>query len=287
MFKCKPSHMKATFIIFLLLISGLTFSQDTSADRRPLKYFDSGTFLFERILPACTDYNAAGVPNFNVLGLEGEFLSYTFGQWRWSQRVGGTYGWRETEELISDIEFEGGYTGAFSVWDHHFNLYLGTSIAFQPHPKLEIAIPIQFSARLTRGVGKYYLYDGQNIDPSDEVDAQEANSANKVVIYSKWMPGLKTGVEVVGFPNSDLSVVGRLNYQYYGWRDVFNTATGTLNPVNQTVNFESDRVWSTPEWGFSIGLRYYFISKHSSSTRKKPKEKEDKPNVILSPKKRQ
>ena len=82
-----------------------------------------------------------------------------------------------------------------------------------------------------------------------------------------------------------MSIVGRVNWNYFGWRDVYDLSTATLNPANSTVDVAHDRVWSTPEWGFTVGLRYYFVSSGKVETERK--QKKDDPNVILSPKKRQ
>ena len=152
-----------------------------SPDSRPLKYFDSGTIIFERVLPACTDYNAAGVPNYTIGGLEGDFLTLTFGQWNWKQRVSGTLGWREINDLVSDIEFEGGYTGGMNGFSTRFGFSLGTVISYQPNPKLEISIPVSFLARRTSEYGRYFLYPGQAVNEVDEVENHDANSANKVI----------------------------------------------------------------------------------------------------------
>ncbi|UKN02055.1 hypothetical protein K6119_00815 [Paracrocinitomix mangrovi] len=279
--------MTRSLILLLILIGAhSSYSQEPGKGERPLKYFDSGVLFFERVFPACSDYNAAGVPNYNVVGMEGEFLSLKLGKWNWRQRLSGDIGGRKSEDLISNILFEGDYKGGFSVWSNRFSVSLGTVVSFQPTPKLEIGLPIMFCTRMTSEVGSYYLYEGQTIDPNDVASTSEVNKSNKVVINRKWMPGLKTGLELVAFPNSALSLLCRVNYQYFGWRDVYDVSTAKLNPVNNEITVDHDRVWSTPEWGITIGLKYYFykVSKSVQSNRTK---KEDNPKVILTPKKRQ
>ena len=255
-----------------------------SKDARPFKYFESVSMFYERTLPACTDYNAAGVPNWHSFGMEGEFLCMTFGQWRWKQRISGTFGGANSENLITGIQFEGGHTGAFSVWSSRYTGNVGTVIAFQPTPKLELSIPIMFATRLTTDVGRFHLNDGATVDPAEEVSNHEANSANKVIIDRKWMPGFKTGFEIVGMPNDHWSAFARIDYQYFGWRDVYDISSGRLNSANGTVDFTSDRVWSTPEWGLSLGIRFYFYTVGKSEHKRK--DTKDDPNVILEPKKR-
>ncbi|MBD3638892.1 MAG: hypothetical protein HUJ25_16180 [Crocinitomicaceae bacterium] len=273
------------YIITVICFSG--FGQSNEENTRPLRYFESGTMFYDRIFPACSDYNAAGVPNFNSFGLEGEFLAYTFGQWRWKQMVSGLFAGKEVPDLVENIEFQGGYLGGFSAWTKRFSGSIGSVMAFQPHPKLEIGLPVMFTVRLTKQHGYFYAYEGQGIDPEDEVSPELANTANSMLISKKWMPGFKTGLEVVGFPNSIFSVVGRINYQYFGWRDVVDLSTAKLNASAGTVDFTSDRVWSTPEWGFSLGVRFYFVTvrEHDTKTKRDPDKKDGK--VILTPEKRQ
>lgn len=278
--------MRILVTSLLICIAFSVLSQQKPGDKR-LKYFDSGTMFFERTFPACKDYNAAGVPNFNAIGLEGEFLSLTFGQWNWRQRVSATLGGKETVDLIPNIQFQGGYEGGLSVWSNRFSASLGTVIAYQPNPNLEIGIPLMFTARMTSNVGKFYLYDGQDVDDSDIVESYEASSANRIVIDRKWMPGFKTGLEIVAWPNNFLSGTFRINYQYFGWRDVYDISTAQLNASDGSINVSHDRVWSTPEWGFSIGLKYYFVRASTETHQPERKERKKENPVILVPEKRQ
>lgn len=278
--------MRIFFSVLLVIVSFSAISQQHSNDRQ-LKYFDSGTMFFERTFPACSDYNKAGVPNFNAIGMEGEFLSIPLGQWNWRQRVSATLGGRETIDLIPNIQFQGGYEGSLAVWSNRFSVSLGTVIAFQPNPNLEIGIPLMFTTRMTSNIGRYYLYDGQNVNEEDIVESHEAGSANRIVIDRKWMPGFKTGLEIVAWPNNHFSAMIRMNYQYFGWRDVYDIATAQLNSANNSIDVSHTRVWSTPEWGFSLGLKYYFIRVSDREHERKTKVKEKKDPVILVPEKRQ
>ena len=275
--------MRIPLFILVLLMTVCSYSQ--KSNERELKYFDSGTIMFERIFPACSDYKAAGIPNFNNFGMEGEFFSVDWGKWKWKQKASFLLGGKKTDDLIPNIEFEGGYLGGFAVWQNRFSASLGTVFAFQPNPRIEIGIPLMFTTRYTSVVGNYYLYDGQSVDEGDIVEGYEASSANRVVIDRKWMPGFRTGIEVVGGPNGPLSLLARINYQYFGWRDVYDV--GTAQMVNGDVQVAHDRVWSTPEWGFSIGLRYTMYTVRKTTTKSKPRDKKKDEPVILEPKKRQ
>ncbi|MCB9223966.1 MAG: hypothetical protein R2780_06815 [Crocinitomicaceae bacterium] len=276
--------MNKILLFIFCVVGALGLAQSNTAKK--LKYFDSGMIFFERDFPGNRNYNRAGVPNYNVMGMEGEFLSIKKNKWRWKQKITGDIGGRKTDDLISNIEFEGGYLGGFRVWSNRFSTSLGSVVAYQPNPKLEIGIPLMFCARMTSEVGSYYLYEGQNIDPNDQTSAHDANNANRILINRKWIPGFKTGCEMVAFPNSEVSFVFRFNYQYFGWRDVYDVSTAKLIPATNEIIVNNTRVWNTSEWGFSIGLRYYFIEVRKSRSEPKQK-KEDDPNVILTPKKRQ
>lgn len=278
--------MRISILTLVLLFATYTSAQKTKDDNtRELKYFDSGSIFFERIFPACKDYKVAGIPNFNNFGMEGEFFSVDWGKWKWKQKASFLLGGKKTDDLIPNIAFEGGYTGGFSVWQNRFSTSLGTVFAFQPTPNIEIGIPLMFTARYTSVVGRYYLYDGQEVNEADVVESYEASSANKVVINRKWMPGFRTGVEFVAGPNGPISLLARINYQYFGWRDVYNISNAEM--INGSVQVPHDRVWSTPEWGFSIGVRFTAYTVKKSSTKHKPKEKKKDEPVILDPEKRQ
>lgn len=273
--------MKSKILTLLFgLLSVLSHAQKerTNSDIIYFKWINSFDIDFNMVYPIAPDYIKSPIENHWGLGFQFNVLSFPIGKHvEISQQLGYTFGGKNYKTLVDDVLFEGGYTGGLRVDYYRGNFYGGSTVRIFLNKNLQLNFPFNLAGRFVNYQGQYYLDENQTINPED-IALGEQSGPKIEKFYRNFSWGFKTGVEFAVGVNGEASLFARLNYQYFGPRDVYDVQ-GVSHPNDGPITFPVTSVNNSSELGFSLGIRAYGfrIGKHED----KPRDKQ--PDIDLKP----
>lgn len=210
---------------------------------------------FGKTHAAFQEFRETSGSNFQVMGLDFFYLPYEIGKLNFTFNTGFNYGEKHYDDIYPNIEFEGGYMGSFIGFKKRVSLWTGFALGYKPFSFLEVKVPIGLTGRTLINSGEFYLYEGQEISESDLVSQSDAYTTNYKTIGSNIGVGFRTGAEIIFFPDFYVSLLGKVNYQTFGSKQIWDLQGGRLDTETGDMVFKTTPANNTSEWGIQVGFR--------------------------------
>jgi len=262
------------------------FSQTTESPERKFKYIHSLDLDFGKIYPYGKEFRKSDFKNYLTFGINANFSKFDFGKrFIFYQSLGFNFAAKNHESLIDNLIFENGYTGGLKGDSYRTSFNYGVNFEFKIYKNFHIAFPINYTMRWWGYQGKYYLHDGQTINPDDIVGSGEASSANRIKFYKNFTYGISSGIDLVLHIGTKGAVFTRFNVNYFPTSlDIYTMKSISYNQTNGEFTMPISTVQNSTDIRFTFGIRSTAF-RSSNKQNSKPNTTKNNPDVILKPQK--
>jgi hypothetical protein len=194
------------------------------------------------------------LPNIGNFTMEATFAKRHFAFFNTSFGITTNFGAKNFDQVIEDIEFQGGYMGFASYSMQRFGVWGKYIFGAQIGKIVEVAIPLKVGFRTTGYRQVFELYEGQEIAEEDMVDEEDASEENNDAFARSNSLGFGTGLNLAFFPNGIVSPFFEMGYNYLGQNELPRVEGASI--FNGDIIVPEISVANNTEMTFRVGLRF-------------------------------
>lgn len=194
------------------------------------------------------------LPSIGNFTMEATFLKRHHRFFNTSFGIETNFGAKSYDEVIENIEFEGGYLGFASYSINRFDVWGKYLFGAQVGKIVEFSIPLKVGYRTTSYSEEFDIYEGQEIAQEDLATQDDAAEENNDVFFRSNKLGFGTGLNLAFFPNGVVSPFVEMGYNYFGESDLPRPDKATIN--NGDIIIPNSSLSSNDELTFRVGLRF-------------------------------
>ncbi|MEX1192976.1 MAG: hypothetical protein WEA99_13490 [Brumimicrobium sp.] len=194
------------------------------------------------------------LPSIGNFTMEATFLKRHHRFFNTSFGIETNFGAKSYDEVIENIEFEGGYLGFASYSINRFDVWGKYLFGAQVGKIVEFSIPLKVGYRTTSYSQEFDIYEGQEIAQEDLATQNDAEEENNDVFFRSNKLGFGTGVNLAFFPNGVVSPFVELGYTYFGEAELPRPDKATMN--NGDIIIPNISLANNNELTFRVGLRF-------------------------------